>query len=283
MNIISSLPPTNNASMDYDPPIPPPPLPPPTSVAARFVSQTSLDAAKAVREADWKAMHEKLGAEVIPEYKEKGEGEEYDGRSLWEKLQEHKDKKQEAFDEQIKFKNQFRALDEDEISFLDTLIDDDFEEEDRKRAVIKEELAGFRAAVISRSSLAPPPVVSAPLTLSPVNAVASTSSRSPVGIIGISIDRVAAAAPQAKTTKKKKSLPGVVVKKTDKGVAKRKMSDVAAIPAVEKTPVVPVAVSVAVPEVLSSTVKSGIVGLGAGSSEDEEVADVIGGKKRKLV
>lgn len=141
----------------------------------------------------------------------------------------------------------------------------------------------MHSAVISRSSLAPPPVVSAPLTLSPVNAVASTSSRSPVGIIGISIDRVAAAAPQAKTTKKKKSLPGVVVKKTDKGVAKRKMSDVAAIPTVEKTPVVPVAVSVAVPEVLSSTVKSGIVGLGAGSSEDEEVADVIGGKKRKLV
>ena len=34
-------------------------------------------------------MHEKLGKEV-PEFKEKGEGEEYDGRSLWEKLQEHK-------------------------------------------------------------------------------------------------------------------------------------------------------------------------------------------------
>ena len=34
-------------------------------------------------------MHEKLGQEV-PVYKEKGEGEDYDGRSLWEKLQEHK-------------------------------------------------------------------------------------------------------------------------------------------------------------------------------------------------
>lgn len=95
--------------MDYDPPVPPPPLPPPTSVAARFVSQTTLDAAKANREAEWKAMHEKLGQEA-PVYKEKGEGEEYDGRSLWEKLQEHKDKKQEAFDEQIKFSAPLRLL-----------------------------------------------------------------------------------------------------------------------------------------------------------------------------
>ena len=41
--------------------------------------------------------------------------------------------------------NQFRALDEEEISFLDSLVDDDNEEEDRKQQEIKDQLAAFKA------------------------------------------------------------------------------------------------------------------------------------------
>jgi hypothetical protein len=41
--------------------------------------------------------------------------------------------------------NQFRALDEEEISFLDSLVDDDNEEEIRKQKEIKDQLAAFKA------------------------------------------------------------------------------------------------------------------------------------------
>ncbi len=81
-------------------------------------------------------------------------------------------KKQEAFDEQLKFskstpvrdkryahdgdqlltvtafarsENQFRALDEEEISFLDSLVDDDNSEELKKQQEIKDQLAAFKA------------------------------------------------------------------------------------------------------------------------------------------
>lgn len=210
-------------STNYDPADPgsyvPPDLPPaPTSVASRFVSETTLEAAKIQREADWKAAYARLGQE--PPKKEEEDGEKYDGRSLWEKLQEHKDKKQEAFDEQLKFKNQFRALDEDEISFLDSLTDDNHEEEAKKAQAIKDELKGFREAVISRQSAIPPPVISS--SLSPSIAVASISPTAS------SISLQKATAPSAAPPKKpaagtaggskkkdfqKKFLAGVVVKK----------------------------------------------------------------------
>lgn len=91
--------------MSYEGP-PPAALPAPTSIASRFSSAASIDEAKATREAEWKAAYAKLGQEPPPKAEE---NETYDGRSLWEKLQEHKDKKQEKFDEQIKFSECFTS------------------------------------------------------------------------------------------------------------------------------------------------------------------------------
>lgn len=65
----------------------PPPLPAPSSIASRFSSETSLNEAKATRTAEWEAMYRKLGQEPPPRDEEPAV---YDGRSLWEKLQEHK-------------------------------------------------------------------------------------------------------------------------------------------------------------------------------------------------
>ena len=45
-------------------------------------------------------------------------------RSLWERLEEQKQKKQSDWDEEHKFKNQFRGLNDDEVDFLDKV--DDF-------------------------------------------------------------------------------------------------------------------------------------------------------------
>ncbi|CAH1269258.1 FAM192A [Branchiostoma lanceolatum] len=44
--------------------------------------------------------------------------EEYDPRSLFDRLEEQKEKKQAEFEEQFKFKNQFRGLEEEETNFL---------------------------------------------------------------------------------------------------------------------------------------------------------------------
>ncbi len=63
----------------------PPPIT--ATVAGRFVSESALDAAKAVRTEEWRLMHEKLG-QPVPQMEESKEP--YDGRSLWEKLKEHK-------------------------------------------------------------------------------------------------------------------------------------------------------------------------------------------------
>merc|ERR1712079_158658 len=41
--------------------------------------------------------------------------------SLWERLNEQKQKKQDDWDEEHKFKNQFRGLNDDEVNFLDEI------------------------------------------------------------------------------------------------------------------------------------------------------------------
>ncbi|KAK4048750.1 hypothetical protein OIV83_004516 [Microbotryomycetes sp. JL201] len=167
-----------------------------SGVGSRFVSSKTLEEAKAKRDAEWRAAYERIGQEPPP----KQDDEPYDGRSLYEKLQEQKLKKQEAFDEQLKFKNQFRALDADEIDFLDSLVDDVNDEERRKQAAIQEELDAFRKAVTDRQAAAPPASLATSLDSVPVVAPAAPSK--PV-----------VSKPSVK--KQKKALPGVVVKKKD--------------------------------------------------------------------
>ncbi|KAI6806655.1 hypothetical protein KC340_g18782, partial [Hortaea werneckii] len=50
-------------------------------------------------------------------------GEQEGGKSLYETLQANKAAKQEAFDEATRFRNQFRSLDEDEVEFLDSVLE----------------------------------------------------------------------------------------------------------------------------------------------------------------
>lgn len=58
-----------------------------SSVASRFVSEASLEEAKATRAQQWKEAYERLGQEAPPPEEDT---QPYDGRSLWEKLQENK-------------------------------------------------------------------------------------------------------------------------------------------------------------------------------------------------
>ncbi|KAH7323426.1 N-terminal domain of NEFA-interacting nuclear protein NIP30-domain-containing protein [Rhizoctonia solani] len=119
------------------------------SVASRFVTQTEIDSAKERRDEQWKAAYARLGQEPPPQ---PTEDTEYDGRSLYERLQANKVAKQEQWEEQNKLSNQFRALEEDEIHFLDGLVDEKIIKERKRKEEENEELKGFREAVSQREA-----------------------------------------------------------------------------------------------------------------------------------
>lgn len=132
-----------------------------------------------------------MGQEPPPQQQE----DSYDGRSLAEKLAANRIAKQEEWEEKTKLANQFRALEEDEIMFLDSIRERQEEEERQRKEKDGEEVRGFKEAVAARASAAnnPPPI----------------------------LGRVAESAPPLKplpVTKKdpKKVLKGVVVKKKTK-------------------------------------------------------------------
>ncbi|KYO27035.1 protein FAM192A [Alligator mississippiensis] len=78
----------------------------------RFVSESELDERRKRRQEEWEKVRKPEDPEECPE-------EAYDPRSLYERLQEQREKKQQEFEEQFKFKNMVRGLDEDETNFLD--------------------------------------------------------------------------------------------------------------------------------------------------------------------
>ncbi|CAA7266552.1 unnamed protein product [Cyclocybe aegerita] len=155
-------------------------------VGSRFVSQDEIDTAKARREEQWRAAYARLGQEPPPLQQE----DHYDGRSLAEKLAANKIAKQEEWEEKNKLANQFRALEEDEIMFLDSIRERQEEEERRRKEQDGEELKNFKEAVAARTSAVnnPPPLSTA--------ATVAAKPKPPLG---------------KKDTKK--TLKGVIVKK----------------------------------------------------------------------
>ncbi|KAJ0424682.1 NEFA-interacting nuclear protein Nip30 [Aspergillus carlsbadensis] len=82
--------------------------------------------------------------ELEEERRRKAELEKHDGKSLFEVLQQNKMAKQEAFEEKIKLKNQFRALDEDEVDFLDSIMESTRAQEATVKKETAEQLELFR-------------------------------------------------------------------------------------------------------------------------------------------
>ncbi|KAI7287476.1 hypothetical protein KC345_g595 [Hortaea werneckii] len=71
-------------------------------------------------------------------------GEQEGGKSLYETLQANKAAKQEAFDEATRFRNQFRSLDEDEVEFLDSVLESTRTQEAEVKKETREQLDAFR-------------------------------------------------------------------------------------------------------------------------------------------
>ncbi|KAH8835188.1 N-terminal domain of NEFA-interacting nuclear protein NIP30-domain-containing protein [Flagelloscypha sp. PMI_526] len=158
-----------------------------SAASSKFISQGDIDRAKEARDAQWREAYARLGQEPPPKPQE-----DNDTRSLAEKLAANKIAKQEEWEERSKLANQFRALEEDEVAFLDS-IQEKKDAEDRQRQQVEGlEVKNFREAVAAHQNASKP----AP----PVQVVPAPSK------------------PKLITTKKdhKKSLKGVVVKKKAK-------------------------------------------------------------------
>lgn len=171
-------------------------------VGSRFVSQNDLEEAKARRDEQWKAAYARLGQAPPPQPVE----DSFDGRSLAEKLAANRAAKQEEWEEKTKLANQFRALEEDEIMFLDSIREKEAEEERLRKAQDGEELSDFRKAVAARESVLNKPPAAQPV-VQPRKPNDDTLEK----------PKVTALAPKKDV---KKSLKGVVVKKKAKSNSK---------------------------------------------------------------
>ncbi|KAG8992703.1 hypothetical protein FRB94_013454 [Tulasnella sp. JGI-2019a] len=118
------------------------------SVGSRFVSQKDIEAANATRDEQWKAAYARLGQEPPPRPQE----DAYDGRSLFERLQQQKSMKQEEWDEKMKLGNQFRGIDEEDSAFLAAVQDERRAQERQQKINEAEELAAFKAGQAKRAA-----------------------------------------------------------------------------------------------------------------------------------
>ncbi|KAM7413926.1 hypothetical protein PAMA_018968 [Pampus argenteus] len=114
-------------------------------LSRKFVTEAELDEKRKKRQEEWEKVRKPEDPEEAPE-------EEYDPRSLFERLQEQKDKKQEQFEEQLKFKNMVRGLDDDETSFLDEVSRQQSLVEKQRRDEEKQELLEYRSALAKQAS-----------------------------------------------------------------------------------------------------------------------------------
>ncbi|KAI9027897.1 hypothetical protein DFJ74DRAFT_507742 [Hyaloraphidium curvatum] len=76
--------------------------------------------------------------------------EKYDARPLWEKLAENKRKAEEEEDERMKFSNQIKVMEEDDVAFLASVNDAERKRQKEIEEETKRALAEFREAGASR-------------------------------------------------------------------------------------------------------------------------------------
>ena len=80
-------------------------------MSSGFVTEGEIQEKKRVRQEEWERVRKPEDPEIAPE-------EPHDPRSLFERLEEHRVRKQEEWDESHKLKNQIRGLGNKIISFM---------------------------------------------------------------------------------------------------------------------------------------------------------------------
>jgi len=120
---------------------------------------------------------------------------------LAEKLAANRAAKQEEWEEKTKLANQFRALEEDEIMFLDSVRErQELEERERKERE-GEELKTFREAVAAKVTVKSPPPVPAAESMpiaAPKTAPAPSKKSLKASLKGVIVKKKSKTAPEAK-------------------------------------------------------------------------------------
>jgi hypothetical protein len=107
----------------------------------QFVTEKEVEEIKERKQKEWEKVRRPDQPLERPE-------EEYDSRTLYEKLKSQRDQKQEAFEEQLKFKNMiYKGLDDDEAVFLQLVADKRAKLDAETRDEENQELLAYRDAV----------------------------------------------------------------------------------------------------------------------------------------
>eukprot|EP00096_Caligus_rogercresseyi_P012952 TRINITY_DN5614_c0_g1_i2.p1 TRINITY_DN5614_c0_g1~~TRINITY_DN5614_c0_g1_i2.p1 ORF type:complete len:134 (+),score=41.83 TRINITY_DN5614_c0_g1_i2:73-474(+) len=104
-------------------------------MASGFVSENDLEKARNQRQEEWDKVRQESDPKEAPE-------PEYDSRSLFERLEANREKKQLEWEEAHKLKNQIRGIDDEEADFLDKVSKNI---ENYEKRIENEELAEVQA------------------------------------------------------------------------------------------------------------------------------------------
>ncbi|CAK4034694.1 Hypothetical predicted protein [Lecanosticta acicola] len=106
---------------------------------SRFVSG-GTDDELSQRDGAWLKAQQEIEAKRL----EADIGKQQDGKSLYETLQANKAAKQEQFEQSIRLSNQFQTLNEDEVEFLDSVLESTRAQEAAVKKQTAEDLDAFR-------------------------------------------------------------------------------------------------------------------------------------------
>lgn len=111
-------------------------------MSSGFISEAEIAEQRRIRQEEWERVRTADQPLEAPE-------EPYDPRSLYERLQEQKNKRDVEYEEAHKLKNMIKGLDDDEVEFLDLVDRTKLEEERKKNLEEEKEMRDFKAAVAS--------------------------------------------------------------------------------------------------------------------------------------
>ncbi|XP_076752660.1 PSME3-interacting protein isoform X1 [Xylocopa sonorina] len=111
-------------------------------MSSGFISEAEIAEQRRIRQEEWERVRTADQPLEAPE-------EVYDPRSLYERLQEQKTKRDAEYEEAHKLKNMIKGLDDDEVEFLDLVDRTKLEEERKKNLEEEKEMRDFKAAVAS--------------------------------------------------------------------------------------------------------------------------------------
>lgn len=167
---------------------------------SRFVSGGTVDEPVERDDAWLKAQQEIEAKRRQKEDEARQEG----GKTLYETLQANKAAKQDAFEESIRLKNQFRSLDQDEVEFLDSVMESTRAKESAVRKETAEQLELFRKQQEETEKAS-------------LNTESDAQSKAS--------DAWAVSARKRKRTREKEGLPGVKLRKSSSATDQKPNTD----------------------------------------------------------